>query len=72
MRNKRIAINVRLGSTHFKSCAKFPFLKVSKNPTHMKGNGLDKATKLQIGEFRNKDGWKPFAVYNFFGFGNGL
>lgn len=53
----RMLLNVRIGSVHFMSARRFPFVSTRDNPAHRVGTG----------EFRGKPGWRPFAVYRFFG-----
>ena len=67
MADGRKRVNIRIGHFHIISGGEFPWLSISDNPVHRKGSGLDPKTKLQVGEFRNKPGWRPFAVYRFFG-----
>ena len=64
---KRLWLNIRIGSWHIIATRRAPFIKLNSNPTHRVGSGIDRRTGLQIGEFRNKPGWKRVAVYDFFG-----
>jgi hypothetical protein len=67
MAKGQMKVNVRVLHYHVVSTARFPWLKISDNPCHRKGSGLDPKTKLLIGEFRSKPEWRPFEVYRFFG-----
>lgn len=65
---KRLLINIRIGATCIQSRQGWPFIIIRQNPVHMQGSGIDPKTKLQVGEFRNKPEWEPFAVYSLLGY----